>query len=246
MVSCLSNLRCRLLYAQALGGSRRQASVEVFRVGQGTRPQPSGREHRSNATRAAMIFASVGGASRRREPLPGTTGACQVGWHECPRSGARPRWSVIRPRCATTSDLRQDPRRCKPALHQGDHTHLDGFWSQMRCQGVVLLASRISVPSPAMPCTLITPSGAPHSLISRICFLSFAGANAGACLRMVMPSHLSTLHLGFAVSKPTSNQQFHTKTRLAAAHQRPLILTALAKPLECGDGHEDELCRHQG
>ena len=34
----------------------------------------------------------------------------------------------------------------------------------MRCRGVVLIASRISVPSPATPCTLITPNGAPHGL----------------------------------------------------------------------------------
>ena len=48
------------------------------------------------------------------------------------------------------------------------------------------------------PCTLFTPNGAPCGLISRICFLSFAGANAGACLRMIKRPHLSTLHLGFA------------------------------------------------
>ena len=65
----------------------------------------------------------------------------------------------------------------------------------MRCQGVVLLASRISVPSPATPCTLITPNGAPRGQTSRICFLPFAGANAGVCYRMVMPSYLSTLYL---------------------------------------------------
>ena len=65
----------------------------------------------------------------------------------------------------------------------------------MRCRGVVLLASRISVPSPATPCTLFTPNGAPRGQTSRICFLPFAGANAGVCFRMVMPSHLSTLYL---------------------------------------------------
>jgi len=65
----------------------------------------------------------------------------------------------------------------------------------MRCRRVLLLASRISVPSPATPCTLFTPNGAPRGLISRICFLPFAGANAGVCFRMVMPSYLSTLHL---------------------------------------------------
>ena len=83
-------------------------------------------------------------------------------------------------------------------MRQVDHTQLDGFWSKMRCRGVLLLASRISVPSPATPCTLFTPNGAPCGLISRICFLSFAGANAGARLRMVTRPHLSTLHLGFA------------------------------------------------
>ena len=38
----------------------------------------------------------------------------------------------------------------------------------MRSRGAVLIASRISVPSPAMPCTLITQNGAPHGPISRI------------------------------------------------------------------------------
>ena len=103
-----------------------------------------------------------------------------------------------RPKCAAASHLQQNPRIWRSALHQVDHTQLDGFWSQMRCRRVLLLASRISVPSPATPCTLFTPNGAPCGLISRICFLSFAGANAGACLRMVTRPHLSTLHLGFA------------------------------------------------
>ena len=114
---------------------------------------------------------------------------------------ARPRWSVSRPgdrNRATTSHLQRNPRKWRSALHQVDHTQLDGFWSQMRCRRVLLLASRISVPSPATPCTLFTPNGAPCGLISRICFLSFAGANAGARLRMVTRPHLSTLHLGFA------------------------------------------------
>ena len=65
---------------------------------------------------------------------------------------ARPRWSASRP---------------------------EEFSSEMRSRGVVLTASRISVPSPATPCTLITPNGAPHGPISRICFLPFTGANAG-------------------------------------------------------------------
>eukprot|EP00964_Phaeocystis_antarctica_P018045 scaffold10016_cov75-Phaeocystis_antarctica.AAC.1 len=67
---------------------------------------------------------------------------------------ARPRWSASRPRrpiCVTTSHLRHNPRRWRPTVHQRDHTQLDGFWSEMRCRGVVLLASRISVPSPATP-----------------------------------------------------------------------------------------------
>jgi len=114
---------------------------------------------------------------------------------------ARSRWSGSRPgdqNRATTSHLRQNPRRWRSDLHQGDHTQLDGFPSEMRCRGVALLASRISVPSPATPCTLFTPNGAPRGLISRICLLSFAGANTEACLRMVTQSHLSTLHLDFA------------------------------------------------
>eukprot|EP00964_Phaeocystis_antarctica_P037807 scaffold21618_cov57-Phaeocystis_antarctica.AAC.1 len=40
---------------------------------------------------------------------------------------ARPRWSLSRPgrpRCATTSDLRQNPRKWRPNIHQGDHTQL--------------------------------------------------------------------------------------------------------------------------
>eukprot|EP00964_Phaeocystis_antarctica_P017866 scaffold9923_cov38-Phaeocystis_antarctica.AAC.4 len=87
---------------------------------------------------------------------------------------ARPRWSVSQPgdqNRATTSHLQQNPRKWRSTLHQVDHTQLDGFPSEMRCRGVVLLASRISVPSPATPCTLFTPNGAPCCLISRICFL---------------------------------------------------------------------------
>jgi len=103
-----------------------------------------------------------------------------------------------RPICATTSHLQHNPRRWRSDMHQGDHTQLDRFWSEMRCRGVVLLTSRISVPSPATPCTLFTPNGAPRGLISRICLLSFAGANTEACLRIVTRSHVFTLHLDFA------------------------------------------------
>ena len=120
-------------------------------------------------------------------------------------AGTPPRPSVeisasrpSRPICATTSHLQHNPRRWRSDMHQGDHTQLEVFPSEMRCRGVVLLTSRISVPSPATPCTLFTPNGARHGLSSLICFLPFTGANAGACLRMVTPSHLSTLHLGFA------------------------------------------------
>ena len=100
------------------------------------------------------------------------------------------RWNVSRPgdpAYAVSSHLQHNPRRWRLTLHQGDHTQLDkdGFWSEMRCRGVLLLVSRISVPSPATPCTLITPNGAPHGPISRICFVPLTGANAGACLRMV-------------------------------------------------------------
>ena len=101
---------------------------------------------------------------------------------------ARPRWSASRPgrpKCAAASHLQQNPRRWRSAIRLGDHTQLDEFSSQMRSRGVVLIASRISVPSPATPCTLITPNGAPHGPISRICFVPLTGANAGACLRMV-------------------------------------------------------------
>eukprot|EP00964_Phaeocystis_antarctica_P108788 scaffold73310_cov37-Phaeocystis_antarctica.AAC.2 len=81
----------------------------------------------------------------------------------------------------TTLDLRQNPRRWRPDIHQGNHTQLEVFPSEilMRCRRVLLLASRISVPSPATPCTLITPNGAPRGQTSQICFLPFAGANAG-------------------------------------------------------------------
>eukprot|EP00964_Phaeocystis_antarctica_P055384 scaffold32582_cov31-Phaeocystis_antarctica.AAC.1 len=101
---------------------------------------------------------------------------------------ARPRWSVSRPgdrNCATTSDLRQNPRKWRSAFHQVDHTQLEVFPSEMRCRRVLLLASRISVPSPATPCTLFTPNGAACGLISRICFLSFAG------VKEPMPEHAS-------------------------------------------------------
>ena len=98
-------------------------------------------------------------------------------------------------------------------MHQGNHTQLDRFWSEMRCRGVVLLASRISVPSPATPCTLFTPNGAPRGLISRICFLPFAGANAGVCFRMVMPSYLSTRHL------VSHTDALYTKSPLGRLHR---------------------------
>eukprot|EP00964_Phaeocystis_antarctica_P107987 scaffold72632_cov33-Phaeocystis_antarctica.AAC.1 len=113
-------------------------------------------------------------AKKAAEPLPklplflaGPMGSRRT------QAGSRPG----RPRCATTSDLRQNPRIWRPDIHQGDHTQLEVFPSEMRCRRVLLLASRISVPSPATPCTLFTPNGAPCGLISRICFLSFAGAN---------------------------------------------------------------------
>ena len=82
----------------------------------------------------------------------------------------------------------------------------------MRCRGVVLLASRISVPSPATPCTLFTPNGAPHGLSARNCFLSFTGANAGACLRMVKRSPLSTPHL------VSHTDALYTKSPLGRLH----------------------------
>ena len=128
---------------------------------------------------------------------------------------ARPRWSVSRPgdrNRATTSHLQRNPRKWRSDLHQVDHTQLDGFWSQMRCRRVLLLASRISVPSPATPCTLFTPNGAPCGLSSRICFLSFAGANSGACLRMVKRPHLSTLHL------VSHTDALYTKSPLGRLH----------------------------
>ena len=83
----------------------------------------------------------------------------------------------------------------------------------MRCRGVVLLASRISVPSPATPCTLFTPNGAPHGLSARNCFLSFTGANAGACLRMVKRSPLSTPHL------VSHTDALYTKSPLGRLHR---------------------------
>jgi len=143
------------------------------------------------------------GRSRRPHHRPRCAGQHLAGRTRSADTPPRPSVDIYasrpgRPKYAAASHLQQNPRKWRSALHQVDHTQLDGFWSQMRCRGVVLLASRISVPSPATPCTLFTPNGAPCGLISRICFLSFAGANAGACLRMVTRSHLSTLHLGFA------------------------------------------------
>ena len=82
----------------------------------------------------------------------------------------------------------------------------------MRSRGVVLIASRISVPSPATPCTLITPNGAPHGPISRICFLPFTGVNAGACVRMVTRRELSTLHL------VSHTDALYTKSPLGRLH----------------------------
>ena len=76
-----------------------------------------------------------------------------------------------------------------------------------------VLASRISVPSLATPCTLFTPNGAPHGLSSRNCFLSFTGANAGACLRMVKRSPLSTLHL------VSHTDALYTKSPLGRLHR---------------------------
>ena len=83
----------------------------------------------------------------------------------------------------------------------------------MRCRGVVLLASRISVPSPATPCTLITPNGAPHGPISRICFLPFTGANTEACFRVVTQRDLSTLHL------VSHTDALYTKSPLGRLHR---------------------------
>ena len=82
----------------------------------------------------------------------------------------------------------------------------------MRSRGVVLIASRISVPSPATPCTLITQNGVPHGPISRICFVPFTGANAGACLRMVPRRDLSTLHL------VSHTDALYTKSPLGRLH----------------------------
>jgi len=146
---------------------------------------------------------------------------------------ARPRWSVSRPgdrNRATTSHLQRNPRKWRSALHQVDHTQLDGFWSQMRCRRVLLLASRISVPSPATPCTLFTPNGAPCGLSSRICFLSFAGANAGACLRMVTQSHLSTLHLDFAHRRTVHQEPSRAPTRAGGPHRKNEPLQRTARP----------------
>ena len=133
-----------------------------------------------------------------------------------------------RPKCAAASHLQQNPRKWRSALHQVDHTQLDGFWSQMRCRRVLLLASRISVPSPATPCTLFTPNGAPRGLISRICLLSFAGANTEACLRIVTRSHVFTLHLDFAHRRtvhqePSTGAYTAYKYKLTKTRTFPLI-----------------------
>ena len=151
---------------------------------------------------------------------------------------ARSRWSGSRPgdqNRATTSHLRQNPRRWRSDLHQGDHTQLDGFPSEMRCRGVALLASRISVPSPATPCTLFTPNGAPRGLISRICLLSFAGANTEACLRMVTQSHLSTLHLDFAHRRTVHQDAgrrspLRVPTRAGGPHRKNSPLQRTSRP----------------
>ena len=76
---------------------------------------------------------------------------------------ARPRWSASqpgRPKCAAALHLQQNPRKWRSDIRLGDHTQPEELSSEMRSRGVVLLASRISVPSPATPCTLITPNGA--------------------------------------------------------------------------------------
>ena len=133
------------------------------------------------------------------------------------------RWNVSRPgdpTYAVSSAFRHNPRRWRPALHQGDHTQLDRFWSEMRCRGVLLLASRISVPSPATPCTLFTPSGAPHGLISLICLLPFTGADAGACLRMGTHSHLSILHLVSHTDALYTRSPLRVPTRAGGQHRK--------------------------
>ena len=58
-----------------------------------------------------------------------------------------------------------------------------------------------------------TQNGAPHGLSSRICFLPFTGANAGACLRMVKRSPLSTLNL------VSHTDALYTKSPLGRLHR---------------------------
>ena len=126
--------------------------------------------------------------------------------------------------------MRHSPRRWRPALHQGDHAQLDRFWSEMRCRGVLLLASRISVPSPATPCTLFTPSGAPHGLISLICLLPFTGADFGACLRMGTHSHLSILHLVSHTDALYTRSPLRVPTRAGGPHGKNEPLKRTARP----------------
>jgi hypothetical protein len=100
----------------------------------------------------------------------------------------------------------------------------------MRCRGVLLLASRISVPSPATPCTLFTPSGAPHGLISLICLLPFTGDDAGACLRIGKHSHLSILHLVSHTDALYTRSPLRVPTRAGGQHRKNEPLKRTARP----------------
>ena len=78
--------------------------------------------------------------------------------------------------------------------------------------------------------TLITPSGAPHSLISLICFLPFTGADAGACLRMGTQSHLSTLHLVSHTDALYTRSPLRVPTRAGGPHRKNSPLQRTARP----------------
>ena len=131
-------------------------------------PRVARSDGHTSRVRPAFLGSFVVQCDRRRHRFLSPSRE-NVTFSSCMNVQARPRWSASQPgrqKRAAASHLQQNPRRWRSAIRQGDHTQPEELSSEMRSRGVVLTASRISVPSPATPCTLITPNGAPHGPIS--------------------------------------------------------------------------------
>ena len=151
--------------------------------------------------------------------------------HECPLSAAsRPG----RPKCAAASHFQQKSWDTEIGYTPRRSHLVEKFWSEVRCRGVVLRASRISVcPRAGLSLamhTLFTPNGAQHGLISRICLLPFTGANTGACPRMGMHSYLSTLHLVSHTDALYTRSPLRVPTRAGGPYRKHAPLQRTARP----------------